>query len=159
MGRYNLTGQVSSITGKATTATARSLTAVKTKLENKIRKMAAAKNLTAKQKEELANLKSQLRDVRAEISSEASTAGRSLAQKASDKKKFKGYDPSKDPMAEKERPAKRLSDMTKEELQATIKAQEAKAKPRRAKGGMMKKYNKGGYANCGASVAGTQGIK
>lgn len=25
-----------------------------------------------------------------------------------------------------------------------------------SKGGMPKKYNKGGYANCGASVAGTQ---
>jgi len=61
-------------------------------------------------------------------------------------------------MAEKERVKPRMSDMTKEELQAAIKAQEAKVK-KRAKGGLMKKYNKGGYANCGASVPGTQGKK
>lgn len=146
MGKYNLTGPVSGVTGKATTMTARSLATVQTNLENKIRKMAAAKNLTAKQKEDLANLKSQLKDVRAEIRSEASTAGRSLAQQASDKKKFKGYDPSKDPMAEKERPAPRMSDMTKEELQAAIKAQEAKAKPRKAKGGVMG-FNMGGMSS------------
>jgi|TARA_R110000824_G_scaffold2344_2_gene11019 hypothetical protein len=28
-----------------------------------------------------------------------------------------------------------------------------------SKGGYAKSYNKGGYANCGASVAGTQGKK
>ena len=156
MGKYNLTGQVSGITGKATTMTARSLAAVQTKLENQIRKMMAAKKLTAKQKEKLAGLRVQLKDVKAEIKSEASASGRSLDQAAANRKKFKGYDPSKDPMAEKERPKPRMSDMTKEELQAAIKAQEAKAK-KRAKGGMMKKYNKGGYANCGASVPGTQG--
>ena len=32
----------------------------------------------------------------------------------------------------------------------------ADRKKKMSKGGMPKKYNKGGYANCGASVAGTQ---
>ena len=52
---------------------------------------------------------------------------RKVTQAASDRKKFKGYDPSKNlPFA---------------------------------KGGYAKKYNKGGYANCGASVPATQGRK
>ena len=47
------------------------------------------------------------------------------------------------------------------ELAEELRKQESKAKPRLAKGGMSKpkKYNKGGYANCGASVSGTQGKK
>lgn len=149
---------VSSITGRATTMTAKSLPAVKLNLEKQIRKMMAAKKLSAKDEKKLAGLRAQLKDVKAEMKAEASAAGRSLDQAAANRKKFKGYDPSKDPMAEKERSKPRMSDMTKEELQAAIKAQEAKAK-KRAKGGMMKKYNKGGYANCGASVPGTQGKK
>ena len=137
---------VSSITGRATTMTAKSLPAVKLDLEKQIRKMMAAKKLSAKEKEKLAGLRAQLKDVKAEMKAEASAAGRSLDQAASDRKKFKGYDPSKDPMAEKERAKPRMSDMTKEELQAAIKAQEAKAKPRKAKGGVMG-FNMGGAAS------------
>ena len=143
---------VSSITGRATTQTAKSLIAVEQDLSKKIRKLMAAKKLTAKQKEELAALKTQLKDVKAELSSEASKAGRSLDQGRSDKKKFKGYDPSKDSMAEKERVKSRLSDMSKEEIQAAIKAEDeamaaARKKARgRAKGGVMG-FNMGGAAS------------
>lgn len=137
---------VSSITGRATTMTAKSLPAVKLDLEKQIRKMMAAKKLSAKDEKKLNGLRAQLKDVKAEMKAEASAAGRSLDQAAANKKKFKGYDPSKDPMAEKERPAPRMSDMTKEELQAAIKAQEAKAKPRKAKGGVMG-FNMGGMSS------------
>lgn len=149
MAKLNLTGPTSSITRKATTMTARSLATVQTNLENKIRKLLRAKKLTAKQKEELAGLKNQLKDVKAEMSAEASAAGRSLDQAAANKKKFKGYDPSKDSMAEKERVKPRLSDMTKEEIAAKLKAEDeaaaaARKKARgRAKGGVMG-FNMGG---------------
>jgi hypothetical protein len=149
MAKLNLTGPTSSITRKATTMTARSLATVQTNLENKIRKLLRAKKLTAKQKEELAGLKNQLKDVKAEMKAEASAAGRSLDQAAANKKKFKGYDPSKDSMAEKERVEPRLSDMTKEEIAAKLKAEDeaaaaARKKARgRAKGGVMG-FNMGG---------------
>ena len=149
MAKLNLTGPTSSITRKATTMTARSLATVQTNLENKIRKLLRAKKLTAKQKEELAGLKNQLKDVKAEMKAEASAAGRSLDQAAANKKKFKGYDPSKDSMAEKERVEPRLSDMTKEEIAAKLKAEDeaaAAARKRargRAKGGVMG-FNMGG---------------
>ena len=139
----------SSITGKATTMTAKSLPAVKLDLQKQIRKLMAAKKLSEKDKEKLAKLRAQLKDVKAEMSEEASKAGRSLDQAASDRKKFKGYDPSKDPMAEKERAKPRKSDMTKEEIQAAIKAEddamaEARKKAtKRSKGGVMG-YNAGG---------------
>ena len=140
---------VSGITGKATTQTAKSLIAVEQDLSKKIRKLMAAKKLTEKQKKELAGLRTQLKDVKAELSSEASKAGRSLDQGRSDKKKFKGYDPSKDPRAEKERVKSRLSDMSKEEIAAKLKAQDEAAAAarekasRRAKGGVMG-FNMGG---------------
>ena len=143
---------VSSITGRATTMTAKSLPAVKLDLEKKIRKLMAAKKLTAKQKEELAGLRNQLKDVKAEMKAEASAAGRSLDQAAANRKKFKGYDPSKDSMAEKERAKPRLSDMTKEEIAAKLKAEDeaaaaARKKARgRAKGGVMG-FNMGGAAS------------
>jgi len=149
MGKYNLTGPVSSITGKATTMTAKSLIAVKLDLERKISRLMLAKKLTAKQKETLAGYRTQLKDVKAELGSEASAAGRSLDQAAANKKKFKGYDPSEDPMAEKERVAPRMSDKTKAEIQAAVKAEdEAMAAARkkasgRAKGGVMG-FNMGG---------------
>ena len=152
MAKLNLTGPTSSITRKATTMTARSLATVQTNLENKIRKLLRAKKLTAKQEEELAGLKNQLKDVKAEMKAEASAAGRSLDQAAANKKKFKGYDPSKDSMAEKERVEPRLSDMTKEELAAKLKAEDeaaaaARKKARgRAKGGVMG-FNMGGMSS------------
>ena len=114
---------LSSITGKGTTMTARSLASVATTLENKIRRLEAKETLTAAQKKQLQGFKRQLKDVNKELSSEAAAAGRSIAQKASDRKKFKGYTP-KSPFK---------------------------------KGGMAKKakkYNKGGYAKCGASYTG-----
>lgn len=140
---------VSSITGRATTQTAKSLIAVEQDLEKKIRNLLRAKKLTAKQKETLAGYRTQLKDVKAELKAEASAAGRSLDQAAANKKKFKGYDPSKDPMAEKERAKPRKSDMTKEEIQAAVKAEDeamAAARKRargRAKGGVMG-FNMGG---------------
>ena len=149
MAKLNLTGPTSGITRRATTMTARSLATVQTNLENKIRKLLRAKKLTAKQKEELAGLKNQLKDVKAEMKAEASASGRSLDQAAANKKKFKGYDPAKDPMAEKERAAPRKSDMTKEEIAAAVKAEDEamaaarKKASRRAKGGVMG-FNMGG---------------
>ena len=143
---------VSSITGRATTQTAKSLIAVEQDLEKKIRNLLRAKKLTAKQKETLAGYRTQLKDVKAELKAEASKAGRSLDQAAANKKKFKGYDPSQDPMAEKERVAPRKSDMTKEEIQAAVKAEDeamaaARKKARgRAKGGVMG-FNMGGAAS------------
>jgi len=140
---------VSSITGRATTQTAKSLIAVEQDLEKKIRNLLRAKKLTAKQKEKLAGYRTQLKDVKAELEAEASKAGRSLDQGRSDKKKFKGYDPSKDSMAEKERVEPRLSDMSKEEIAARLKSQDeaaaaARKKARgRAKGGVMG-FNMGG---------------
>ena len=140
---------VSSITGKATTMTARSLPAVKLDLQKQIRKLLAAKKLSAKDEKKLAGLQRQLDDVKAEMKSEASAAGRSLDQAASDRKKFKGYDPSKDPLAEKERVKPRKSDMTKEEIKAAIEAEDAamaaarKKATKRSKGGVMG-YNVGG---------------
>ena len=115
---------VSGITGRATTQTAKSLIAVEQDLTKKIRKLMAAKKLTAKQKETLAGYRAQLKDVKAEMKAEASAAGRSLDQAAANKKKFTGYDPAKDPMAEKERAKPRKSDMTKEEIQAAVKAED-----------------------------------
>lgn len=140
---------VSSITGRATTQTAKSLIAVEQDLNKKIRNLLRAKKLTAKQKETLAGYRAQLKDVKAEMKAEASAAGRSLDQAAANRKKFKGYDPSKDSMAEKERVEPRLSDMSKEEIAAKLKAEdEAAAAARkkakgRAKGGVMG-FNMGG---------------
>ena len=140
---------VSGITGKATTQTSRSLTAVKTKLEIKIRELKDKDKLTARDEARLEKMEKQLKDVKAEIKDEAVKAGRSLAQKGRDSKKFKGYDPSKDPMAEKERVEPRLSDMTPLELKALLAKQDEavkKAESRRsarAKGGVMG-FNTGG---------------
>ena len=76
----------SSITGKATTATARALAKVKTDLEIKMRKLLDKKELTDADKKELADVKKQLRDVRAEMADESTTAGRKMQQSARDKK-------------------------------------------------------------------------
>jgi len=140
----------SGMTGKATTATARALGQTVADLEIDIRKLVAKKNKTAQEKKELATLRKRLRDTKAELAEESSLAGRSLNQAASDRKKFKGYDPAKDPMAEKERVKPRKSDMTKEEIKAAIEAEDAamaaarkKAKEGRSKGGVMG-YNAGG---------------
>ncbi len=85
---------LSSITGKGTTMTARSLASVATTLENKIRRLEAKETLTAAQKKQLQGFKRQLKDVNQELASEAASAGRSIAQKASDRKTFKGYTPT-----------------------------------------------------------------
>jgi len=138
----------SSMTGKATTATARALGQTVADLEIDIRKLVAKKNKTEQEKKELATLRKRLRDTKAELAEESSLAGRSLNQAASDRK-FKGYDPAKDPMAEKERVKPRKSDMTKEEIKAAIEAEDAamaaarKRATKRSKGGVMG-YNAGG---------------
>lgn len=149
MGKRQISLPVSSITGKSTTQAARSLTAMKTKLEIQVRKLKDKDNLTAREEARLEKLEDQLKDVKAEIKDEAVKAGRSLAQKGRDSKKFKGYDPSKDPMAEKERVEPRLSDMTPLELKAALAKQDEAVKKAeskrnaRAKGGVMG-FNTGG---------------
>ena len=149
MGKKNISLPVSSITGKSTTQAARSLTAMKTKLEIQVRKLKDKDNLTAREEARLEKLEDQLKDVKAEIKDEAVKAGRSLAQKGRDSKKFKGYDPSKDPMAEKERVEPRLSDITPLELKALLAKQDEAVKKAeskrnaRAKGGVMG-FNTGG---------------
>ena len=152
MGKKQISLPVSSITGKSTTQAARSLTAMKTQLEIKIRELKNKDKLTAREEARLEKLENQLKDVKAEIKDEAVKAGRSLAQKGRDSKKFKGYDPSKDPMAEKERVEPRLSDITPLELKAALAKQDEavkKAENRRnarAKGGVMS-FNAGGMAS------------
>ena len=152
MGKKDISLPVSSITGKSTTQAARSLTAMKTQLEIKVRKLKDKDKLTAREEARLEKLENQLKDVKAEIKDEAVKAGRSLAQKSRDSKKFKGYDPSKDPMAEKERVEPRLSDITPLELKAALAKQDEavkKAESRRnarAKGGVMS-FNAGGMAS------------
>ena len=152
MGKKDLSLPVSSITGKATTQAARSLTAMKTKLEIKVRQLKDKDKLTAREEARLEKLENQLKDVKAEIKDEAVKAGRSLAQKGRDSKKFKGYDPSKDPMAEKERVEPRLSDLTPLELKAILAKQDEAVKKAeskrnaRAKGGVMS-FNAGGMAS------------
>lgn len=152
MGKKQISLPVSSITGKSTTQAARSLTAMKTQLEIKVRKLKDKDKLTAREEARLEKLENQLKDVKAEIKDEAVKAGRSLAQKGRDSKKFKGYDPSKDPMAEKERVKPRLSDMTPLELKAALAKQDEAVKKAeskrnaRAKGGVMS-FNAGGMAS------------
>jgi hypothetical protein len=149
MGKRQISLPVSSITGKSTTQAARSLTAMKTQLEIKIRELKNKDKLTAREEARLEKLENQLKDVKAEIKDEAVKAGRSLAQKGRDSKKFKGYDPSKDPMAEKERVEPRLSDLTPLELKAILAKQDEAVKKAeskrnaRAKGGVMG-FNTGG---------------
>ena len=149
MGKRQISLPVSSITGKSTTQAARSLTAMKTQLEIKIRELKNKDKLTAREEARLEKLENQLKDVKAEIKDEAVKAGRSLAQKGRDSKKFKGYDPSKDPMAEKERVEPRLSDITPLELKAALAKQDEAVKKAeskrnaRAKGGVMG-FNTGG---------------
>ena len=149
MGKRQVSLPVSGITGKATTQTSRSLTAMKTKLEIKVRELKDKDKLTAREEARLEKLENQLKDVKAEIKDEAVKAGRSLAQKGRDSKKFKGYDPSKDPMAEKERLEPRLSDLTPLELKAILAKQDEAVKKAeskrnaRAKGGVMG-FNTGG---------------
>jgi len=138
---------VSSITGKSTTATSRGLTKVKVDLEIDIRNLKDKEKLTAREEARLKKLEKQLKDVKAEMADEAAKTGRSLA--AGKKRKFKGYDPTKDPMAEKERVEPRLSDITPLELKALLSKQDEvvkKAESRRsarAKGGVMG-FNSGG---------------
>lgn len=117
---------LSSITGKGTTMTARSLASVSTTLQNKIRRLERKKELTAEQKKELTALKRQLKDVDNEMASEASKAGRSSQQTARDKK-----------------------------MKSKVTLPTAPFDTKN-KGGMAKKkkYNKGGYAKCGASYTG-----
>jgi|TARA_R100000030_G_C3246772_1_gene121979 hypothetical protein len=149
MGKRQISLPVSSITGKSTTQAARSLTAMKTQLEIKVRELKNKDKLTAREEARLEKLENQLKDVKAEIKDEAVKAGRSLAQKGRDSKKFKGYDPSKDPMAEKERLEPRLSDLTPLELKAILAKQDEAVKKAeskrnaRAKGGVMG-FNTGG---------------
>lgn len=152
MGKRQVSLPVSSITGRSTTQTSRSLTAMKTKLEIKVRELKDKDNLTAREEARLEKLEKQLKDVKAEIKDEAVKAGRSLTQKGRDSKKFKGYDPSKDPMAEKERVEPRLSDITPLELKAALAKQDEAVKKAeskrnaRAKGGVMG-FNAGGMAS------------
>ena len=149
MGKRQISLPVSSITGKSTTQAARSLTAMKTQLEIKVRELKNKDKLTAREEARLEKLENQLKDVKAEIKDEAVKAGRSLAQKGRDSKKFKGYEPSKDPMAEKERLEPRLSDLTPLELKAILAKQDEAVKKAeskrnaRAKGGVMG-FNTGG---------------
>ena len=84
---------ISSITGKATTATAKALAKVKIDLERKVRKLLDKKELTDAEKKELADAKKQLRDVRAEMADESTTAGRKMQQSARDKKMKKKMKP------------------------------------------------------------------
>ena len=86
MGKKRVVELLSSITGKSTTMTAKSLAGVKVKLQTKIRKLENKDNLSADEKKELKNLKSQLKDVNAEMAEESTKAGRSMQQKARDKK-------------------------------------------------------------------------
>jgi len=150
--RQGISLPVSSITGRTTTQTSRSLTAIKTKLEIDIRNLKDKDKLTKRQEARLEKMEAQLSDVKAEIKDEAVKAGRSLAQKGRDSKKFKGYDPTKDPMAEKERIEPKLSDITPLELKAKLASQDdavKKAESRRnarAKGGVMG-FNSGGMAS------------
>lgn len=147
MGKRQVSLPVSGITGKSTTATARGLTKVKVDLEIDIRKLKDKDNLTAREEARLKKLEKQLKDVKAEMADEAAKAGRSLA--AGKKRKFKGYDPRKDPLAEKERVESRLSDMTPLELKAALAKQDEAVKKAeskrsaRAKGGVMG-FNSGG---------------
>ena len=131
---------VSSITGKATTMTAKSLAAVKVDLEKKIRKLMSAKKLTEKQKKELAGYRAQLKDVKAELSSEASAAGRSIQQTARDRK-------MKDKVTMRESLDDVMARKAKEKEEAEFAAEEDRyigAGPtRKAKGGVMG-YNAGG---------------
>lgn len=86
MGKKSLVELVSSITGKGTTMTAKSLAGVKVKLQTKIRKLEGKDKLSAEEKTELKNLKRQLKDVESEMAEESTKAGRSMQQKARDKK-------------------------------------------------------------------------
>jgi len=96
MGKKRVVELLSSITGKGTTMTAKSLAGVKVQLQRKIRKLEDKDKLSAEEKTELKKLQSQLDDVVDEMADESTKAGRSMQQKARDRKPFKGYDPSKD---------------------------------------------------------------
>lgn len=144
----------SSMTGKATTATARALGKTVADLEIDIRKLVAKKNKTAEEKAELAVLRRRLRDTKAELAEEAASAGRSIQQTARDRK-------MKDKVTMRESLDDVMARKAKEKEEAEFAAEEDRyigAGPtRKAKGGMArKKYNKGGYANCGASMPATQ---
>jgi hypothetical protein len=86
MGKKSLVELVSSITGKGTTMTAKSLAGVKVKLQTKIRKLEGKDKLSAEEKTELKNMKRQLKDVENEMAEESTKAGRSMQQKARDRK-------------------------------------------------------------------------
>jgi hypothetical protein len=96
MGKKRVVELLSSITGKGTTMTAKSLAGVKVQLQRKIRKLEDKDKLSAEEKTELKKLQSQLDDVVDEMAEESTKVGRDIQQKARDKKKFKGYDPSKE---------------------------------------------------------------
>jgi small-conductance mechanosensitive channel len=66
--------------------TAKSLAGVKVKLQTKIRKLEGKDKLSAEEKTELKNIKRQLKDVENEMAEESTKAGRSMQQKARDRK-------------------------------------------------------------------------